>query len=212
VYENPLHIVRECKGAALSILIILGLVHQTVSQEFLQRWSGYTDKPISQALTFLEEGQLIIRCRGGWRLSDGATQLPLVGCLDKSRNNSDSVVLTTTTMEGKSKIEGKLAVAEEESRNNSESCNYKANLEAMHQLGIFDNPTTRSLAGLKHVTPEYVIAHVTQALGEGQTLGLAIYRMRAGDPIPATRRNGHGLACDCETCHSASYMDWEDLK
>ena len=116
-------------------------------------------------------------------------------------------------MEGTTVDRGKsVEVVRGKSRNNSESCNYKANLEAMRQLGIFDNPTTRSLAGLDHVTPEYIIAHVTQALGEGQSLGLAIYRMHAGDPIPTTRRNGHGRACDCEPCQSAAYSDWEDLK
>lgn len=211
MYENPLHLVRECKGAALSILIILSLVHQTVSQEFLERWSGYTDKPISQALKFLEECQRVIRCRGGWRLSEGAEQLPLVSCLDESRKNSDSTT-STTTIVGTSKIEGKAAVEKDKSRKNSDSCNFKLNIEAMHQVGIYDNPTTQALANLEHVTPEYIIAHVTQSLGEGQSLGLAIYRMRAGDPIPETRRNGHGLACNCEVCQSASYTDWENLK
>jgi len=43
---NPLHMVRECKGAALSILVILFFVRQSVGKEFLQRWSGYTDKSI----------------------------------------------------------------------------------------------------------------------------------------------------------------------
>lgn len=92
---NPLRMVRECKGVALSILVILFFVRQSVGKEFLQRWSGNTDKSISQALRFLED--------------DG-------------------------------------------------------------YLGIFDNPTTNALASLEHVTPEYILAHVTQALGEGRRL------------------------------------------
>jgi hypothetical protein len=74
-------------------------------------------------------------------------------------------------------------------------------------LGIFDNPTTNALASLEHVTPEYILAHVIQALGEGKTLGLAIYRMRAGDPTPKTRSNGHAKACKCDECDRCRYTE-----
>lgn len=48
--DNPIRMVRELKGAPLSIVMVLSLVHQRVTQEFLERATGYTDKPVSQAL------------------------------------------------------------------------------------------------------------------------------------------------------------------
>jgi len=45
------------------------------------------------------------------------------------------------------------------------------------------------------------------ALGEGKTLGLAIYRMRAGDPTPETRSNGHAKACKCDECERCRYTE-----
>src|SRR3972149_5845725 len=75
--ENPMRLVRELKGAPLSIYLVLGLAGQRVSQAFLERWTGYTDKPVSQALAFLEEIGLAQHSRRGWALCDGVKQLQL---------------------------------------------------------------------------------------------------------------------------------------
>ncbi len=77
-FENPLRMVRELKGAPLSIVWVLGIVNQRVSQEFLQVTTGYTDKTISQALAYLKEVSLINHTQSGWMLiQNDSAQLPL---------------------------------------------------------------------------------------------------------------------------------------
>lgn len=83
--------VRALKGAPLSILTVIALNPGGVSQEFLERNTGYTDKPVSQALAWLRENQIITKSSNGWRLAEGF-QLPLPIQPDEtSRKNSDSI-------------------------------------------------------------------------------------------------------------------------
>lgn len=77
--DNPIRMVRELKGAPLSIVMVLSLVTQRVSQEYLERATGYTDKPVSQALAYLREVGLADHTSSGWMLIRGrAQQLPMV--------------------------------------------------------------------------------------------------------------------------------------
>jgi len=72
---DPYAVVKECKGVALSILVLLATNQQlgggVVTQEWLERHSGYTDKPVSQALAYLGETGRVTRTRAGWVLTDG---------------------------------------------------------------------------------------------------------------------------------------------
>lgn len=61
---------------------------------------------------------------------------------------------------------------------------YDANLVAMGECGIKQNQTTRALAAMEHVTPEYIRAHVLHARANRERLGMAIRRMIDGDPDP----------------------------
>lgn len=82
--DNPIRMVRELKGAPLSIIIALGLVRQRVSQGWLERSTGYTDKPISQALQYLREVGLVDETSSGWQLvKENAKQLPLTLIIDE---------------------------------------------------------------------------------------------------------------------------------
>lgn len=81
--ENPLRLVRELKGAPLSILIVLGMVKTRVTQEYLERATGYTDKPVSQALEYMREIGLVDHTSSGWQLTRGAAQLPLTMAIDE---------------------------------------------------------------------------------------------------------------------------------
>jgi len=78
-HANPFAVVKECKGAALSVLVLLAtnrdLGGGAVTQEWLERHSGYTDKPVSQALAYLRETGRITRTSLGWVLAD-STSLP----------------------------------------------------------------------------------------------------------------------------------------
>lgn len=75
--DNPIRMVRELKGAPLSILFALSIVHVRVSQAWLEGVTGYTDKPISSALSYLEEVGLADHTSSGWKLTGKAKQLPL---------------------------------------------------------------------------------------------------------------------------------------
>ena len=76
-YDNPVRLVKELKGAPLSVVIALSLAAQPVSNEWLERNTGYSDKPVAKALAYLQEHQFVIKTHRGWKLSDGAMQLPL---------------------------------------------------------------------------------------------------------------------------------------
>ena len=77
-YDNPIRMVREFKGAPLSIIMVLSMVQQRVTQEYLERSTGYTDKPVSQALAYLQEIGLADHTRSGWQLiKSDRLQLPL---------------------------------------------------------------------------------------------------------------------------------------
>src|SRR4030066_2404251 len=82
--DNPIRMVRELKGAPLSIIMVLSRVSQRVTQEYLERSTGYTDKPVSQALQYLQEVGLADHTQSGWQLvEENAKQLPLALQIDK---------------------------------------------------------------------------------------------------------------------------------
>lgn len=131
--ENPIRMVRELKGAPLSILFALTIVQQRVSQAWLEGVTGYTDKTISTALSYLEEVGLADHTSAGWKLTGAAKQLPLPLQLEdpeprrhedheedqeqeinsddscQGRNNSDSPIIIIT----------KESIKEEDSNNNN---------------------------------------------------------------------------------------------
>jgi len=74
--EFSLRLVRELKGAPLSVWMALMFAGSLpVNQAWLERSTGYSDKPIRQALYYLFEHGFVIRVEGGWIISD-KTQNP----------------------------------------------------------------------------------------------------------------------------------------
>jgi hypothetical protein len=69
--NDPFAVVKECKGAALALLVLLSVNAQrgggAVTQEWLERHSGYSDKPVSQALVYLRETGRIVETAAGRR-------------------------------------------------------------------------------------------------------------------------------------------------
>ena len=76
-YENPVRLVKELKGAPLAILVLLSFSPVAVSREWLEVYSGYSDKPVSKALYYLQENGFIVKTAAGWRIAEGGQQLPL---------------------------------------------------------------------------------------------------------------------------------------
>lgn len=73
--------VRMVKGAAASIILLLMTEPRGGNQEWLERYTGYSDKPVSTALSFLLENGMIVKTgdRGeySYRLAGETRQLPL---------------------------------------------------------------------------------------------------------------------------------------
>jgi hypothetical protein len=72
-----LYTVQAWKGATLSLLLTLALVREGVNARWLARNSGYSEKPVAQALSYLEERGLAQKSKQGWQLSQQGRQLLL---------------------------------------------------------------------------------------------------------------------------------------
>lgn len=76
-------IIRELKGAPLAVVSLLIYMQRTapntpVTAQWLQDWSGYSDKTVAAALRYLEGKEYARRALGGgWLAGTAATQLPL---------------------------------------------------------------------------------------------------------------------------------------
>lgn len=194
--------VRELKGAPLSCLILIAIAGP-VDNAWLCRMSGYTDKPVSQALKLLSspEYQLINRGRGGWRLTAQPQMILDNSPAPESRNNSDST--TTLKLIKLNKDNESIVVA---SRKNSDSL-YQANLEACKAAGIFDS-VAEQIAELEHVTPEFVSAHKSD-LKKGETIGLAIVRIRNNE-LPSSWLQQHDEEISSNRYTGGAYADMLD--
>jgi len=79
--------------------------------------------------------------------------------------------------------------------------------QALQKAGIGE-PKRSALAGLEHVTPEYVNAwevNLKQVKGKRYTPGLLIYVLEKGDPAPPVNANGHHPNCECDDCKYIMY-------
>ncbi len=165
-------LVRELKGAPLACFMLLLLSNDPVSNEWLCRMSGYTDKPIAQALKLLssDEYKLVRRSRGGWILSHA---FQIVLGQEESRKNS---VPTTTTYINTNPIKEEVVAVSRKNSDSEREAAYNANLAVCKELGIGE-PNASTISDLEYVTPEFIRAHV-QGLKKGETRGLAIVRIR----------------------------------
>ena len=179
--------VRALKGAPLSCLVVLSLVHQPVTSVFLCSMTGYTDKSIAVAMAYLRECDFAVKTSLGWRITDGCVQLRLGENAEneiqvKNRNYSDSALLTATTANGREVQEVKQQ--QYLTRNNSDSDKKGLIISELKTHGI-SSPTAETLAELKHVTVEYVRSHCEQGKRDGVSMGPVIHRIRCGDKVPA---------------------------
>jgi len=98
--DNPLELLRQLKGAPLSIYLACQIARQAVSQNWLCEQTGYTDHAVTRALSYLTGHNYLSRVTGGWMISSSAVQLPLMAALpegldviendfQKNRDNRD---------------------------------------------------------------------------------------------------------------------------
>ena len=222
--------VRELKGAPLAILVLLAISPLPVSKEWLARSSGYTDKPIHQACSYLKEQGLIDCSSGGWFLAAGF-QMPLPGRIysepEGLEGTQDQLIDEEADEAGQSESEAKdlhrkisdqgvriinkdskdlkelKDLNNNKSRKNSEPENAEL-WEVLREAGVRRNERTMALARLEHVTPEYLRAKMAEYKASGLSgakwAGLFIRAIEAGEPAPERSENGHFAGCECVEC------------
>lgn len=173
--HDPIKLLRQLKGAPLAVLLAMIIARSRVSADWLATVTGYTDKPVTNALKLLSAYGWIGKAGGGWQITQGV-QLPLMfGESEKFRTGSSSSHLfnnDTTTEQ------------EQEDRKNSDS--YLRNYRTLKACGIRE-PACSRLSALEHVTPEFVLAHVRQVRSERGNLGTAIHRIENNWDAPEVK-------------------------
>lgn len=64
-----------------------------------------------------------------------------------------------------------------------ENPQFEANIKALKLCGVGE-PSRSRLAGMPHVTPEYITAHAAAAKRDKKNIGMLIHRIRSEDPTP----------------------------
>jgi hypothetical protein len=149
--ENPIRMVRELKGAPLSIIFALMCVKQRVNREWLEGATGYTDKTISRALAYLKEASLVDHTTAGWHMvRKNVSHLPLITEVEEGISKDDpseehpdrqkNEELPGRTEEQKSGPPDKTRA----SRNNSESFNNLTTV-VVEEINKLNTPSTTDL-------------------------------------------------------------------
>ena len=198
--------IRTLKGAPLSGIILLMIEPMPVSHSYICRYTGYSDKPVTQALQLIKENGFLVHNSAGYALITSAIQLPLAAPELENRNFSDSV--TTTTYLNKKEepfieveaanLNDPVGISPTPNRNISDSMisqmkyseRVDKNLYAMEVYGITRNKTTIEIANQEGITSEYIHYHANRLMKENRyTTGLLITVIKQGDPIPVNSRS-----------------------
>jgi hypothetical protein len=76
-FENPLALLRQLKGAPLSVYMACLIVRQVVTHHWCCEQTGYTEHAVTTALAYLTAHNFLTRVTGGWMVATAA-QLPLM--------------------------------------------------------------------------------------------------------------------------------------
>lgn len=167
VFEDPVKMLRQLKGAPLAVLLACYWARQRVSADWLVTVTGYTDKPVTQALKLLSAYGYLTKGAGGWQIA-GGVQLPL-----SPVEISESEFFRPSSSSSDKEVTLICIEDEEQNRKNSD---FLANFRELKAWGIRE-PALSRLAALKHATPEFIRAHVQKLREEKGNLGTAIYRI-----------------------------------
>jgi len=184
--DEPLSLLRQLKGAPLSVLFALTIAHQPVGERWLIQVSGYSQNMVRNALGYLNECNLARRNGryDAWVLADGARQLPLMVDVlgaGESINDSPDLLTTATT----AIVETPKSMREKQQKQKRESFNDSpgnAILEELHTQGIMGKKAIE-LSQLSWMTIPYIQAHARKAHEENISCGLLICRLSDHDPI-----------------------------
>jgi hypothetical protein len=224
VLSNPIAQLRQLKGAPLSVVLALMFAGSPVGVDWLCRVTGYTDKPISQALKYLEDLQIATSTNRyqSWQLAKGY-QLPLMPPVPNelsdqgNRNNSDSPATTTSINQKDLNNLKKLSssCSNKPNRKNSDSPIQPEQLpEDQAQIRYFlisngvGDPMATRIAISDGVDLNYVKCHILGGRQENLPLRLIIHKMKSGDFAPKVNpETGHKFDCLCSSCRPYIYAD-----
>jgi hypothetical protein len=197
-FENPLRLVRELKGAPLSIYLVLMIQGSATLQE-LVAYTNYSENIVRSALTYMSAIQ-VARRKGrydGWALMDGVMQLPLMADEGTAENEvPDPEILETSetaarTAESEVRTSlNEVPASSSSSLTNTRSLTNKEPLLArtneaeivrlLDQAGI-RNPKRAEILEMQGISPIWIQGHLATAKSTGQ----AIYRILRRWNVPA---------------------------
>jgi hypothetical protein len=196
-HQSPTALLRELKGAPLSVLIALLINRQTTGEKWIIAATGYSQNKVREALTHLSEIHLVTRAGryNAWQLTQEGYQLPLgldlvtpglPGQLDPdTMGESQNLTLPAVTSSSSSSIvERQKSKVEEEDE--SQKMTLASNLQALHAIGIMGK-TADSLARMPHINPGFIHAHHKKWSTQSYQIGTLVVRLRDGDPIDQSK-------------------------
>jgi hypothetical protein len=182
--------VRLLKGVPLACLVALWVAQRDgmgpQGAEWLERCTGYSDKPVGQALLFLEEQGFVSRNgRYLWQVSGPVGQPPLSG--GSVLVDGRGVGETPTPLSSSSSGIIDSSVTGEASRTR-ETENFRVDDGVLAALvaGGIGEPKRSALLRLQHVTVELVEGHLESA----ESVGQAIYRIEHNWPVGKVAARG----------------------
>lgn len=196
--------VRALKGAPASIILALLVTGRSMTNAQLRQYTGYSDKPITEALALLDtEGITQYNGRSyGWSLSAGQMQLPGLHKLSTVGHNesldrkvSDLTPTTTTTID--LEVQREVVVEEQKSeklRSILLSAGVGQRSKGMKQLLAANIPIERAAAWVAYWRWWQRERERRPGPVDGRdyfTVGLLIRVLLDGDEAPAAR---------CDTC------------
>jgi hypothetical protein len=189
--------VRELKGAPISCYMLIMGAGKPVTNAWLERFSGYSDKPVSKAMALLScpEYNLVCREDFGWvpvgetlmifGVSDEAENAKEDTDAPNSRRNSDPITIINKDSKDLNK--------ESNNRGRKISDYTDTNAPIWKELAkgsIFKNTRTATLVKKDYITVEYVRAHrealKKQGRGGANWAGLLIRILEDETPIPVS--------------------------
>jgi hypothetical protein len=195
------------------MLILLHLAKEAVSKGWLAVQSGYSDKTVSLALSFLLGTGLILQTPNQLWFRAGEFQMTLGpepetdddGSLEASRRISDSDgIISIIKLSNRTSRESNTTNT---SRRISDSDENSPIWEALRKAGVYRNERTEKMLELPHVNLEYVRALIKQLEAEGrggrEWAGLFVKLCERAEPVRLEEErwvSRHYEGCDCNAC------------
>jgi len=188
------------KGAAIKCLIVSCWEQRQMTITEISMYVGHDDSTVRAAMRQLHLYGLaapVLSSQETWCLTSKGYQLPLpLNKLAPGGGNfasEEEIPPLHTTTAASLNLNPDLTTSSSSSTAGGENSSSTVpeplpdhvaeNLATLHSRGIMGKKAAL-LARLDWVTPDYINAHVDQALNDGDRLGLAIVRMQDGDPAP----------------------------